>query len=338
MNKEVIIGLKPLESMWPVVNPFLFFAHHLDYYPAGNEDMSPAASLRGRNIGNDFTAKDGWRMYHGDTIPGFPVHPHRGFETISIVNNGFVDHSDSHGQAGRYGKGDVQWMTAGSGLQHSEMFPMLNMEGENTLELFQIWLNLPKSKKFADPHFKMLWAEDIPIYKITDDKGKSVIVNVIAGYIDNVTALSPAPDSWAAAPENEVAIWTIQLDEGVKWELPVASEQVNRILYFYKGSSLTVNGVTAASNQAVELKANEKVAIENGSSVSHLLLLQGKPISEPIVQYGPFVMNTRAEIQQAMDDYRRTSFGGWPWPNDSQVHPRTRGRFALHRDGTEEIR
>ena len=338
MKKDVIISIKPLEFMWPVTNPFIFFAHHLDNYPAGNEEMGPAVSLKGRSIGDDFTPKDGWRMYHGDKIPGFPVHPHRGFETVTIVKTGFVDHTDSHGQAGRYSKGDVQWMTAGAGLQHSEMFPLLNTNGENPLELFQIWLNLPKAKKFADPHFKMLWAEDIPIYKTTDDKGRSVIINVIAGNITHVKALPPAPDSWAADPENEVAIWTIQMDEDAKWDIPVASEQVNRTLYFYKGSSLIVNGVTITSNQAIELKANEEVKIENINSNGYFLLLQGKPISEPIAQYGPFVMNTQTEIRQAINDYQRTSFGGWPWPSDSQVHPRTRGRFALHKDGTEEIR
>ena len=269
MERDAIINIKPLGSMWPVINPFLFFAHHLDYYPAGNEKMEPDASLKGRNIGNDFTPKDGWRMYHGNKVPGFPVHPHRGFETVTLVMTGFVDHSDSHGQAGRYSKGDVQWMTAGAGLQHSEMFPLLNIEDENPLELFQIWLNLPKSKKFAEPHFKMLWSEDIPIYRTTDDQGKSTEVNVIAGSIANVTALPSAPDSWAANPENEVAIWTIRMDKGAKWKIPPASNAVNRMLYFYKGVSLTVNGIEVNSNQAIELMANEEVTIANGDSVSN---------------------------------------------------------------------
>ena len=338
MKTNPILSIQPLGFMWPVNDPFLFCAHHLDQYPAGNEAMGPAASLNGRNIGQDFTLKDGWRMYHGETIPGFPAHPHRGFETVTIVMKGLVDHADSHGQAGRYGNGDVQWMTAGAGLQHSEMFPLLQMDKENPAELFQVWINLPKAKKFARPHFKMLWAEDIPLWKITDKNGKSVEVNVIAGKADNATPPLPAPDSWAADPDNEVSVWTIKMEAGASWMLPAAGKGIGRSLYFYQGASLTVEGNNISSYHAVELVADQEIMIENGQTDSFLLLLQGKPIDETVVQYGPFVMNTQSEIQQAMSDYQRTSFGGWPWPRHDQVHPRNNGRFALYADGTEEIR
>lgn len=339
MKNSPIISIKPLGFMWPVSNPFLFCAHHLDDFPAGNQEMGLEKSLlRGRDIGQDFTIKDGWRMYHGETVPGFPAHPHRGFETVTIVRTGLVDHADSHGQAGRYGNGDVQWMTAGAGLQHSEMFPLLNKESTNPAELFQVWLNLPKSKKFVEPHFKMLWAEDIPLVKIEDENGKLVEVNVIAGTFENVTALNPAPDSWAAEPENEVAIWTIKMEIGARWKIPAASELTNRTLYFHQGSSITIDGNEIPSEKAIELKANQELTIENGKVDGYFLLLQGKPINEPVVQYGPFVMNTQAEIQQAMHDYQRTEFGGWPWSRRDQVHTRDKGRFARHADGTEDIR
>jgi len=335
MKQDAIISLKPLGFMWPTANPFLFCAHHLDNFPAGNKEMGPAASLKGRDIGQDFTIKDGWRMYHGETIPGFPVHPHRGFETVTIVLTGFVDHSDSHGQAGRYGRGDVQWMTAGSGLQHSEMFPLLNEDSENPLELFQVWLNLPKAKKFAEPHFKMLWTEDIPVYKTSDEYGKSVEIKVIAGSAGNVTAPSPAPDSWAADPQNEVAIWTIKMEPGARLILPAAGEYTSRMFYFHKGTSITIDETEITSGQAIEVKANMELMVENGDSESELLLLQGKPIDEPVVQYGPFVMNPQTEIRQAISDYQRTEFGGWPWPRRDQVHPQTQGRFSKYSDGSE---
>ncbi len=325
--------------MWPVTNPFLFCAHHLDDFPVGNDEMGPEKSLlKGRDIGQDFTIKDGWRMYHGENIPGFPAHPHRGFETVTIVRTGLVDHADSHGQAGRYGNGDVQWMTAGAGLQHSEMFPLLNKEGRNPAELFQVWLNLSKSKKFVKPHFKMLWSEDIALVRIQDENGKLVEINVIAGSVGNVKALDPAPDSWAADMENEVAIWTIKMEAGAQWKIEAASEQANRTLYFYRGSTIRIEGEEIPVEKAIQLKANQELLIENGSTDGYFLWLQGKPINEPVVQYGPFVMNTQAEIQQAMRDYQRTEFGGWPWSRRDQVHPREKGRFARHANGTEEIR
>lgn len=334
--KNTISNIKPLDFLWEVRNPFLFCAHHLDYYPAGNNSMGPVASLAGRNLGQDFTVRDGWRMYHGMTVPGFPEHPHRGFETVTIVLKGFVDHSDSHGQAGRYGMGDVQWMTAGSGLQHSEMFPLLNREGGNTTELFQVWLNLPKARKFADPYFKMLWSEQIPVYRYADDKGKTTDVKVIAGKIGDVAALAPAPDSWAADPRNEVAIWIIRMDPGATWTLPAAGPKALRTLYFYGGDNLTIAGTSITAMHSFEVKAGLNADIENGASEGLLFLLQGIPIDEPVVQYGPFVMNSQEEIRQAFNDYRATEFGGWPWPRPDNVHPREQGRFARYRDGVEE--
>jgi redox-sensitive bicupin YhaK (pirin superfamily) len=257
---------------------------------------------------------------------------------VTIVAKGLVDHADSHAQAGRYGNGDVQWMTAGAGLQHSEMFPLLNQNSGNPAELFQIWLNLPKTKKFVKPHFKMLWSEDVPLVQIQDENGKKVEINVIAGSVGNMKALDPAPDSWAADPTNEVAIWTIKMEAGSQWKIAAANEQANRTLYFYRGSSIRIEGEEIPVEKAIQLKPNQELIVENGNADGYFLLLQGRPINEPVVQYGPFVMNTNAEIQQAMHDYQRTEFGGWPWSRRDQVHPREKGRFAKFADGTEEIR
>ena len=312
MYNKLITNIKPLGFTWETKDPFLFCVHHLDNYPAGNDQLGPAASLAGRNLGQDFTTKDGWRMYHGDIVPGFPAHPHRGFETVTVVLNGFVDHSDSHGASGRYGNGDVQWMTAGSGLQHAEMFPLLDKNKPNPLELFQIWLNLPKAKKFSRPHYKMLWTEDIPVVSEKDKNGKLTEVTIIAGKIGEVTASAPAPDSWANEPENEVGIWLIKMEANAHWTIPAASLEVNRSLYFYRGTTINIAGVTIESYHSVDLLADQKVIIENGSKDAFLLSLQGKPINEPVVQHGPFVMNSSAEIQEAFNDYRKTQFGGWP--------------------------
>jgi len=338
MEQNTILKVNPLGFPWETQDPFIFCVHHRDEYPKGNDEMGPAASLKGRNIGQDFTLKDGWRMYHGQKIPGFPYHPHRGFETVTVVKEGLVDHTDSMGAAGRFGKGDVQWMTAGKGIQHSEMFPLVHQDKGNPMELFQIWLNLPKASKFVEPHFKMLWEDSIPVLKVLDEEGKSVEVNIIAGALYNFQAPSPTPDSWAANPENEVAILTIKLDAGASWVLPKASPEATRTLYFYKGSGLKVEGETIPAYYSVRVNPADDIVLKAQAEDCFLLLLQGKPINEPVVQYGPFVMNTKAEIQEAFQDYQRTQFGGWPWSGHEQAHERNKGRFALYADGTEELK
>lgn len=338
MYNKLITNIKPLGFTWETKDPFLFCVHHLDNYPAGNDKLGPAASLAGRNLGQDFTTKEGWRMYHGEVVPGFPAHPHRGFETVTVVLNGFVDHSDSHGASGRYGNGDVQWMTAGSGLQHAEMFPLLRKDKPNPLELFQIWLNLPKAKKFAKPYYNMLWAEDIPTVTSKDNKGKTTSITLIAGRLADTSAPAPAPDSWANNTENEVAIWLIKMEANAQWTLSAASLEVNRSLYFYKGSDITITGIKIENYNSIDLLADQQVILDNGNEDAYLLLLQGKPINEPVVQHGPFVMNTVSEIQEAFNDYRKTEFGGWPWSRFDNVHSLEMGRFAKYSDGREEIK
>jgi len=338
MYNKLISNIKPLGFTWETIDPFLFCVHHLDHYPEGNDELGPDASLAGRNLGQDFTIKDGWRMYHGDKVPGFPAHPHRGFETITVVLEGYVDHSDSHAAAGRYGNGDVQWMTAGAGLQHAEMFPLLNKEKPNPLELFQIWLNLPEAKKMCKPYYEMLWAEDIPVHREKDANEKLTEVTIVAGELGGMKAPSPAPDSWAADPGNEIGIWLIKIEANGSWTIPTASFEVNRSLYFYRGSEINIAGITVEQYNSVELLADQPVIINNGNSDALCLLLQGKPINEPVVQHGPFVMNNALEIQQAFTDYRKTRFGGWPWTRSDNIHPPERGRFARYSDGREEIK
>jgi quercetin 2,3-dioxygenase len=339
MSKKVILAHRPLGFQWEPQNPFLFCVHHEDFLPAGNSEMAPDPSLLlGRQIGSDFVVKDGFRMYHGDKIPGFPAHPHRGFETVTVVRRGMVDHADSKGASGRYGGGDVQWMTAGSGLQHSEMFPLLNSKKENTLELFQIWLNLPSKSKMVEPDYKMLWSEDIPNADFKDNSGYRTNVTIIAGELAGGKPPSPPRNSWAADPENDVAIWNIRMEANAKWKVPPASKDLSRSFYFFKGESLIASGENVDSYHAIDVVSDEEILLENGNSESFILMLQGKPIDEPVVKYGPFVMNTKEEIQQAFIDYQKDNFGGWPWKDSGQVHPREKGRFAIHFDGKEEIK
>lgn len=336
--KDAIQAIVPLTAApWPTLDPFLFCVHHDDRYPVANEEMGPDASLAGRNIGNDFSGKDGWSMYHGDTVPGFPRHPHAGFETVTIARKGFIDHSDSLGASARFGEGDVQWMTAGKGVVHSEAFPLLDRENPNRTELFQIWLNLPREDKSKDAYFTMFWNESVPRHTILNGDKKVGEVAVIAGSLDGLDAPTPPPSSWAARKESDIAIWTIKLDPGASFTLPVGSAEAGRVLYFFEGDALIVNETAVNPRHGAQVDASAEVSLHNsGESLAEVLVLQGRPIGEPVVQHGPFVGNYQGDIRQIMIDYQNTGFGGWPFEADAPVHPRDKGRFAIHADGREE--
>lgn len=336
-KKHPVKKVKALGFQWETQDPFLFCVHHDDKFPKGNENMGPNTELlKGRHIGQDFIVKDGFRMYHGKEVPGFPGHPHRGFETITVVREGMVDHADSTGAAGRYGNGDVQWMTAGKGVQHSEMFPLIHKDKENPMELFQIWLNLPKKSKMVAPHFKMLWNEDLPVLNIKDANQKETVLEVLVGKFKEEAAPTAPPNSWASQEDNNVAVYNIKLEPNASFRLPATKKGVNRVLYYYIGNHLQINAQEIPNYHAAEVDETQELFLQNGAEESRMLILQGKPINEPVVQHGPFVMNTRQEIQEAFEEYHKTQFGGWPWPKYDQVHDRELGRFAKHGDGTLE--
>ena len=221
-------------------------------------------------------------------------------------------------------------------VQHSEMFPLLEENQGNTLELFQIWLNLPKHRKMVDPNFKMLWVKTIQTSTFEDEAGRSIKVIHHCKAIGNKKGPVPTPDSWASEAINDVAIWVITLEEQASWVLPEVLTGVNRSLYLYEGKDVEVAGERLKLNQVGHIVQSEGFKIKNGEASAKLLLLQGRPIGEPVEQYGPFVMNTRQEIVATFEEYRRTQFGGWPWKSPDQIHGLLSGRFARHANGVEE--
>ncbi len=328
-----ILDVVELGFPWDGLDPFVFTVHHVDHYPEGNDALGPEQTA-GRNLGSDFSYQDGWSMYHGMAVPGFPQHPHRGFETVTVVRRGYVDHSDSLGATARYGEGDVQWLTTGSGIMHAEMFPLLEPDKPNPLELFQIWLNLPPESKMVPAHFGMLWSESIP----TVAPAAGATVDVIAGLLGDNVPPSPPPDSWASRTESDLAIWLIRLAPGASWDLPAASQGVNRMLHCFLGDDVRVDGTAVQAKMGLRLDPTKSVTLDNRGEPAEFLMLQGRPIGAPVFQLGPFVMNSPEELRQALDDYRRTGFGGWPWDRPDPVHAQTEGRFALHADGRVEHR
>jgi hypothetical protein len=298
-----------------------------------------------RGNGADFDWSKPYRMYHGDKIPGFPSHPHRGFETLTITLEGLVDHCDSLGASGRYGIGDNQWMTAGSGVQHQEMFPLIHEDKPNTLKLYQLWLNLPAKNKMCPPSYVMHWAEDIPV--VSGDKGDAKCL-VYAGNVNGKKGGTPPPHSWASDEANDVAVLVLQIPPQSSFTLPKAKygNAVKRTAYLTQGGStkngsILIGGKSIPAKSMIVLDAGVDVTFVNNyeksddgkddkESLSHaeILILQGRPINEPVAQRGPFVMNSQTEIMEAFRDYQRTQFGGWNWPNEIMVFPRETKRFA----------
>lgn len=332
----------PLGTQWPTLDPFLFVAHHLDHYPAATTALGPDAPSGERTIGNDFDGIDGWNMYHGATVPGFPQHPHRGFETITFLRSGNCDHSDSLGATARFSRGDTQWMTAGKGIVHCEMFPLLNRVDPNPLELFQIWLNLPAADKMVDPYFTMMWGEDTPTITEHGTDGSSVEITVIAGSLESspgntARGQRPPPNSWASRPEADVAILHVRFEPGARWTLPAATGvETNRLIYPFAGSWLSIDDEKLECGTGAAIDPPRPLELVAGDDGVECMILQGRPIGEPVAQQGPFVMNTSAEVQQAFKDYQRTRFGGWPWPTDDPNHGADSRRFAHHADGRLE--
>lgn len=322
MTKSVVRS-KPLATPWQGLDPFLFAVHHVDHYPAGDGRLGIKPEDRTKE-------SQGWQMYHGQHVPGFPAHPHRGFETVSIVLKGYVDHADSLGGAARYGQGDVQWLTTGRGVEHGEMFPLVNTDGPNTMEMFQIWLNLPPEGKSAKPDFSMFWAEDIPV--IEKDGAK---VTVIAGAFGDVKPLAPPSASWAANAENELAIWLVDIDKGGTVTLPVASDQSLRRGYIFEGVA-TFDGDVQPAKHLVDLDATRPSVITNDSEEKvRILILQSRPIEAPVVMRGPFVLNTNEQMIETVVRYQSEGFGRWPWPTLAHTHG-NEGRFIRYPDGRRE--
>jgi redox-sensitive bicupin YhaK (pirin superfamily) len=229
----------------------------------------------------------------GDYIAGFPEHPHRGFETITYMLKGRMRHRDSAGNEGLITDGGVQWMTAGRGVIHSEM-PEQN---EGLMEGFQLWLNLPASDKLRDP-----WYRDIPnaeVPRFTTDSG--VTVQVIAGSAHGVAG--------AVQREGTEPLYLdIELPEGASFEQPLPAGH-NAFVYVFRGEAVVQGkGVPQARMAILDNAEGADGVVVKAAKATRLLLIAGRPLKEPIAQYGPFVMNTQAELQQAVEDFRAGRF------------------------------
>ncbi len=224
-----------------------------------------------------------------DYLAGFPPHPHRGFETVTYMLDGHMQHKDSGGNTGDLGPGDVQWMTAARGIVHSEM----PRQSEGRMRGFQLWLNLPAKEKMKPAAYRDIPSREIPVLTLKDD----VKLKLIAGKFQDATG---AVHGLTTDPH----YFDVHLPPRAVFETALPSSH-NAFVYGYEGEALVGADRKPLANRAAGLLSDgESVRIEAGDAGARVLLLAGKPIREPVVQYGPFVMNTRQEIEQAIADYQ----------------------------------
>ena len=239
-----------------------------------------------------------------DYIAGFPAHPHRGFETVTYMLDGHMRHEDHLGNRGDLGPGDVQWMTAARGIIHSEM----PQQSEGRMRGFQLWLNLPSKEKMKPAGYRDIPASAIPVVKLRPG-GE---VKVIAGtpVLDGDAINGPVNGKGAKLTTDPLYL-DVRLPAGVQFDAPLAAGR-NALLYAYDGSA-TIGAEGEAKplphRAAGVLSDGDSVRVQAGPEGVRFLLLAAKPLGEPVVQYGPFVMNTREEIDQAVDDYRNGRLG-----------------------------
>lgn len=224
-------------------------------------------------------------------IQGFPMHPHRGIETVTYMLKGSTHHRDSLGNAGLISAGDVQWMTSGRGIMHEEM-PRRGPDGE--IFGFQLWVNLPAKLKMSQPRYREVTEATIPAVE-----RNGVKIRLVAGTIGGVSG--PVTEI-AAAP----LYMDVQLDPDIEWTLPVP-EGHTTVAYVFEGEGV-FSGETVSAIKMVKFEDGDHIQVKTENSPVRIMLMAGAPFKEPIVPYGPFVMNTEAEIHQALADLRNGTF------------------------------
>ena len=259
------------EELGSELTPFLLLDH------AGPLDFEPTEHQRGV----------GW-------------HPHRGFETVTVVYDGAVDHEDSAGNHGSIGPGDVQWMTAGSGVLHKELHGRDYARRGGRLEMLQLWVNLPAKSKMAEPNYQTLLAGQIPTVELPQGGGS---VRVISGEFG--AARGPA------STFTPVNLLDLRLRAGHRLQLDLR-DGYSAALYILRGKLLANGEESASQNELVVFQRKEKEIFVEATTDATVLVLNGQPIDEPIAGYGPFVMNTREQIQQALADMRTGRLGKVP--------------------------
>ncbi|MCR1837325.1 pirin family protein [Rodentibacter caecimuris] len=230
-------------------------------------------------------------------LRGVEEHPHRGFETVTIAYQGEVSHRDSHGGGGTIGTGDVQWMTAGSGVMHEEMHSEKFAKEGGLFEMVQLWVNLPAKDKMTEPKYQAIKSADIPVVKLPNDAGQ---VRVIAGELLGATG--------SASTFSPINMWDTTMNANATHTFSVP-ESHNVVILVLEGTIQVGGEAIARRGELVTFERGGADVLIESNNEAKLLILTGEPLNEPIVGYGPFVMNTREQIVEAFNDVQSGKFG-----------------------------
>lgn len=315
---------------WDTEDPFFFASHHEDDYPKGNRQQAPPLpEITGRNLGRDYEKRVGYRMYHGKVVPGFPMHAHWGYETVTLPELGFVDHYDTERIEGRFGFGDVQWVSASSKYEHCEMYPLADQENRNPNDITQIMVNLPLEMKNRGNSVSTVWRKDVPVIE-----GDGWEVKLLCGEFMGRSMESPNEVSYARI-SNGVRIMRIELGPDASITVDPAADGANRNLYFVTGKDARVDGVPVRSYLRMKFSDMGELSIENGDEASVMWLLEGRPIGQKMASFGPVVLGDLKDVREGLDEIRRNEFLEWPWDVIDKAQPLGTGRFIRYPDGTE---
>ncbi len=319
-----------IEMHWDVEDPFLFVSHHEDDYPQGNAQQAPPlAEIGGRDLGRDYQKRLGFRMYNGKVVPGFPMHAHWGYETVTLPEIGYVDHFDTEKIEGRFGFGDVQWVCASGKYEHNEMYPLVNQEDRNPNDITQIMINLPLELKNGENSVNTIWRDEIPVVE-----GDGCRIKVLCGTFMGEAVVSPSKVSWADG-EHGVRILRASMGPKGKFTLDPAAEGANRNIYIVSGNGVRICGSDVPNETRVKMDGSMTVDIENGDSDSVVWVLEGVPIGQKMATFGPVTLRDTKEVRAALDDIRKNEFVEWPWKFIDQAQPLGTERFIRYPDGRE---
>lgn len=320
-SKGPFLKTSQMTMHWDTEDPFTFVSHHEDDYPQGNNQQAPPLDqIAGRNLGRDYKKIMGFRMYNGKVVPGFPMHAHWGYETVTLPQIGYVDHFDCLGIKGRFGFGDVQWVSAPGFYEHCEMYPLSKKDSRNPNDITQVMINMPLEEKGKESSVNTVWRDNVPVVE-----SEGCRIQIICGSFGGYTVESPSRTSWAK--EGRVRILRMEFQPGGRVTIDPFVKGANRNLYFVSGGDAEIMGQEVGWNLRMKIEPEAEFTIVNKDQPSVMWLLEGMPIGQRMSSFGPVILGSEKEVRDALQHIRLNEFKMWPWDIIDKTNPAECGSF-----------